>query len=355
MRANPNYFIARTKEIPGIRTYQADTDINPIPLDLRGYYTELLIKLTLDVETGSSPSTAPLWYANLLNSIKIEPSNSAPFISLDDGRYLYYEDYLRSEGSLDIPELPGANLRQTITWQLPVHFGDEYRNEHDVSDVIPTRGLNDLRFRMRWGSASDLGTGYTIHSGSVELEVSYVTLQPGVRESQAFPGIPFPGKTRLPCLWRPHWHTQQIRDIQIAYSGFGLKESLPQKLYLREVLILVLDDTDSLVDTILTELQIRDRGGSDFLTKSWIGLERENMRDFRLPSRLIGVGWVDLKRLFQTGPAGHYLSKQGDFDWNLTIQNVSLANRARVVFVYRTHKAIKSRHDIIGKSPPEFQ
>lgn len=361
MKINPALLLGRTKKEVITRPFEADTEIDPIPLTLPGYHTQYLAKVSLYVRAGSTPDPHADYPGHIIKSLKIEPTNVAPFLELDDGRELYYEDYIRAEGSLYVPDLPEANEAKWVKFQLPIHPGDEYREDYDISDIIAARGLTNLSFKMKWGSEDDLGTGYEIEAADdagvkskIELEICYVALQPGILETQAFPGRALPGRAPRPSFWQPQWHVARIRNITSTYDTLSLRENFLNGFFLREVLMMVLDDTDALVDNIVTELQIANKEGKDFLTKDWTGLENDNMRDFRLSAPLAGVAWIDLKEIFHRSAAGIYLASADDLQWKFTIENVSLASPGTIVLVYRTHDSVTSRTDVKGERPAEF-
>ena len=353
MRINPAIFLGRTKDVAVTRDFKANTDIDPISLELPGYYTEILLKFLLNVTAVSTPSPETDWQAKVIKSLKIEPTNVAPFLELDDGRELYYEDFIRAEGSLYVPDLPSAvGETKNVGWQLPVHFGDEYRETYDISDVIATRGLNNLCFKMKWGDASDVGTGYAINSGKIELSIAYVVLQPGISEVQGFPGRAAPPRVARPTIWQPQWHIHRIRDLVSETDTLSFRENFLNGFFLREVLMMVFSnyrkEAEDLRDNVVTELQIANKEGKDFYTKDWQGLELENMRDFHLSEPLVGVAWLDLKEIFHKTAAGLYLVNANDLQWKLTIDNVSDENKADIILVYRTHYPIDAKADVIG-------
>lgn len=365
MKINPALLLGRTKKEVITRPFEANQEIDPIPLTLPGYHTQYLAKVSLYVRAGSTPDPHTDWPGHIIKSLKIEPTNVAPFLELDDGRELYYEDYIRAEGSLYTPDLPEKNEAKWVKFQLPIHPGDEYREDYDVSDVIATRGLTNLSFKMKWGNGDDLGTGYEIEEADdagvkskVELEICYVVLQPGILETQAFPGRALPGRAPRPSFWQPQWHVHRIRDITSTHDTLSLRENFLNGFFLREVLMMVArkeNDDLVLVDNIVTELQIANKEGKDFLTKDWEGLENDNMRDFRLPAPpLVGVAWIDLKEIFHRTAAGIYLANANDLQWKFTIENVSLTNPGTIILVYRTHDSVPSRTDVKGERPAEF-
>lgn len=348
---NPAFLLAKTRRVSVTRKFVAGEDVDPINLELPGYYCDILVKFELNVTAGSSPSAATDWYGKLLKSMKIEATNQKPYLDMDDGRYLRYENVIRSHGSWNAPSLPAANLTQDVSWQYRIHGGDNFTDEYDISDVIATRGLSNLCFKLRWGTASDLGNNYTINSGKVKLEIAYAILQPGISEQRAFPGVPAPGARLGPSFWQPQWRVEKFRNINTEYGSLSYEHDFLSGFFLKEVLMMVLDDTDALRDDILTELTITDREGYVYFDKEWTGHELANMQEFELTAPLVGVAWFNLRDIFQKTRAGIYIANKEELKWHFTIKNVSTEHPATIVLVWRTHFREGARAEIVGKRP----
>jgi len=224
----------------------------------------------------------------------------------------------------------------------------------DLSDVIATRGLSNLVFKLTRGAASDLGTGYTINSGTVELIINYVVLQPNISEQRAFPGSALPGRGALPSFWQPQWRIAKFRNINTTYSNLGYEENFLNGFFLKDVLMLVKDVDGDLVNNVITEVQITNKEGFEYFDKDFTDILEDNMREYELTDRLTGVVLLDLRDIFQKTKAGLYIANAEDLKWHFTVENVTTDTGAEVVLVYRTHFRTKSRADVIGKTPAEF-
>lgn len=352
---NPALLLAKTKKVAITRKWEAATEIDPIALELPGYYCDMLLKFSLVLDTGSTVSPATDWDAKIVQDLVVKPTNLKPFLELDDARQLKYENFLRAHGALYIPDLPAENLEdQPVAWQYHIHPGDSFLDRYDISDIIATRGLSNLSFSMRWGSDSDLGTGYIIKSGKVELVISYAVLQPGITELRTFPGMPaLAGRVAIPSFWQPQWRVVRFPEIKAEYKSLTYEKDFLNGFFLREVLMMFLDKTNAFRDDLVTQLQITDKEGYEYFIKDLTELELENMEDFELTSPLVGIAWIDLKKVFQKTRAGLYIAKAEDLKWHFTI-NASETDPATIVLVHRTHFRTGARADVVGQRPAEF-
>lgn len=353
---NPTLLLARTKKEAITRNFSAGVEIDPIPLELPGYYCDLLLRFNLILDTNSTVIPATDWDAKIFKDLWIKSSNERPYLDLSDARYLKYLNYLRAHGALHIPDLPAANLEdQEVKWQYHIHPGDNFLDKKDITDVIARRGLNNLALRLTWGENSDLGTGYTIKAGSkVEVVTSYVVLQPGIRETQAFPGMALPGRVARPSFFQPQWRIDKFGPIEDTHENYGYVKNFMNGFLLREVLLIVLDATTlEPRDDLVTQIRIANKEGFDFWTKDLEELELENMQEFELASPLTGIAWINLKDIWQKTRAGVYFASAEDMKWNFTTECTS-TDKAYIVLVYRTHWLTDSRADVVGKTPAEF-
>jgi len=350
---NPRLLLARTKKEAITRNFSAGVEIDPIPLELPGYYCDVLLKFLLTLKTGSTVDPATDWDAKVFKNLWIKASNSKPYLDLEDARYLKYLNFLRSHGALHIPELPGVNLEdQEVKFQYRIHPGDNFLDKTDITDVIARRGLNNLALRLTWGDADAPGTGYTITGGKVEVVTSYVVLQSGIRETQVFPGMALPGRVARPSFFQPQWRVEEFGPVKVKKT-FGYVQNFMNGFLLREVMLMVLDKNGDFRDDLVTQIRIANKEGFDFWTKDLEELELENMQEFELSEPLVGIAWINLKDIWQKTRAGVYFASAEDMKWNFTTECTE-DDYAYIVLVYRTHWLTESRADVVGKTPAEF-
>jgi len=362
MPVNTRYFLPQTKDV-GIRAPFNANGKSQIKLELPGYYTELILRVTMAVTPASSVSAATDWESMVIKGLKIKADNSRPFLDLDDGRQLKYYDYFMSGGSLFIPDLPaGGGEKTTLEYQLPIHLGDYYKNRYDVppdkevppSEVICTRDLSNLMFEIAWGSNTDLGTGFTIDADNsyAELTVSYLLLQPGISEAVAFAGR----RGGVPGFFQPGTQIQKERNIRTTYSNLGYSCDFLNDFYIKDCLIFATRDDDGkgvlvLKDNLLTKLQLIRKDGRDLYTVGWDELRRKNAVEFGLPSLVSGVTYLNLREILGVGFEGVYVKNAGDLKWKFTIDNVDGSNPGYIIILYRTHDVARARADVRGARP----
>lgn len=365
MPIDTRLFLPQTKKVVKQGTFQAN-GLAQIPLELPGYYTELVLSVTLNLDTGTSVDPATDWDAMIIKSLKIQADNSRPFLQLDDGRELKYYDYFMAHGSLFIPDLPGESQSGVdVTFRYPIHLGDFFRNKYDVpsdkvtppSEVIATRDLSNLLFEIGWGDANDLGTGFTINSGYAELMVSYLLLQPGVSEALAFaPRGKAVGKVGF---WQPGTQVQRERNITTTYANLAYSTNFLNGFWVKDVIIMATrDDAGAgvlvLKDDVVTELRLESKDGRDLYNATWEEQKRANAQNFELPAAVTGVIHLDLREIFGADYEGIYVRNAGDLKWKFTIANVDGSNPGHIIIVYRTHTVAEARADVVGKRPAVF-
>lgn len=359
---DPKIFSPERKEVITYSNFVAG-GTSKIKLQVPGYYTQVLMKLLIKITPGSSPSPDSLWMAKLLKGLKIKAVNSNSFLDLPadyGGLELWYRDWLRSEGSMRTPSLPTAGAPATdVKYQLPIHFGRNYDDPYDSSEVISTEELFQLVFELTWGTVADLGTGFTIDAdkSKVELDVSYLLLQPGVSEQRAFaPRGWYPeesganGRIITPAYWLPG--DKEVKFSSITGTG-KLWKYFPSGHFIKDVMILVFDSTPALVDNIIDKIEIRTRYGRTKFDQGWDRLREDNMRLFHLSTVLNGVAYINLSEIFNAGPAGIRISDPDDLQWVFDITNVSVASPGQIVLVYWTHALTKAKAHIVGKRPAQ--
>jgi len=360
---DPKIFLSQTRPIITTDPFRANGK-SQIRLDLPGYYCEILLEAIFRVAATYEEESHlyPDGISRIMKSLKIQADNSDPFIDLPDpyaGRELWKSDYIRAEGSLALPTMPGADEEDDIVLRLPIHGGDFYKNRYDSSEVIARRELSNLALTVTWGTETDIGIGYTIDADHSYLKatVSYLLLQPGISEQKAFapkgwyPGQIVNGVRIIPSFWQPG--TKEAKFQNINASGTLTKNFL-NGFYLKDVMMLVFDSTNVLREDIVTQVKIKTKYGREIFTDTFLNIEAENMRTSHLSSVLTGVLWIDLRDIFSTPRSGVRIADSDDLQWEFEISStagVSTSTPATIILLYRTHASARARTDIIGKRP----
>jgi len=355
---DPKIFLGKEKPIRKTATFEEGVS-KQLSLNLPGYYNEILLKLDLNITGGYSPSPKTYPLAQLIKSIEIQADNSIPFLDLESpyaGRLIQIFDYIMLKGSLSIPDLPGAGETTDVSYQIPLHFGDNYTEHWDTTDVIATRGLSNLMLTVLFGDASDLGTDYTINSGTLGADVEYILLQPGVTEQKAFaPKGWYPGQLNafgrriVPAFWQPGTRLH-IADYPTGTATGEKTVNFLNGFWLKDVLILVLDSTGALREDVVSEIAIETKDGIELFDKTFRTIELNNMKDFNYYEPLTGVAYVDLRKVFEVGRSGKKLVSAEDVLWKLTLDEAN----STVVFMYRIHTPAEALARVVGKRPAEM-
>jgi len=260
-----------------------------IDVNLTGYVTQIDVDITLNVTAATTVTPKSDDQAlRIIKSLKFTASNVAKdFISFRDGREAYWLSYLKSQGQAHADSLPSAGSTDDVNIQFSLHPGSNFGNLYDLSRVIPLRGLSNVQMQITWGSASDLGTGYTVNSGSMAITVYHVVLEKGESEKDAFKG--------LDHLMVPRYIPVEY-SIDATYSSFGFSKNIPTGAYIRDVMLIVLDSSDLRSNSDVSAVQIStNTGETRFKQLDWVRWLRNVRQRLYLPSALTGVGIIFFK------------------------------------------------------------
>ena len=130
---------------------------------------------------------------------------------------------------------------------LPIHWGINPADRFDRSIVLPAVNLTNLVAKITWGSASDLGTGYTIDASNskVYLNIYEITLEPSETEEMLFPN----------GLVSPRFEAVE-KSIDAVYSNLGFEIETPVGDYLYETAIIVLNSSGNRSDSDVSEVAV---------------------------------------------------------------------------------------------------
>ena len=201
-----------------------------LDIDRNGYITHLNLLLKAVYDTASAGLSANEdGLAHLLSSVRIATAGR-DFYNINDGRLglflarCQYQDAIRSDS------LTTTVSQSDVTdyMQLPIHLGLQFYNTVDKTVVIPAVELPSLDLEVTWGSASALGTGYTVTSGTLYVTYTEILLQTGETRESIFPG----------GLYIPRMNPQ-AKTVSSAYSNLSLEVDVPVGDILAWILILV--------------------------------------------------------------------------------------------------------------------
>ena len=310
-------------------TYAADTTTQ-VDLPDQGYITQIDCLLHLNV----TPDTAVTPFATddlirIISSSEVKGARARTFFDINDARLWYYWNYFNYEGQLRCDSLPAGGAGATDVYcNFTIHLGFDVTDPFDKSVVIPARNVRNLKHNVSWGSASDLGTGFTVNSGDMKLTVYEVVLPSGTLESEVWPN----GFINPRMESRTH-------TIANAYSNLSLVEEVPVGDIMYQAVVMVTGTVGGLAternDVDITELAVKFPGRrSTPYEYAWQGLKSRTRTLYRTPADVAGVTmipWEDLG----AGPLGLDLTPNqvGDCELRFTTA-AALSTGAKLHYLY---------------------
>ena len=295
-----------------------------IDVNLSGYVTQIDVDITLNVTAGTSVTPYSDDEAlRIIKALKFTASNAKDFISFRDGREAYWLSYLKSQGQAQADSLPSPGSTDDVVIQFSIHPGGNFGNPFDKSRVIPLRGLSNVQMQITWGSASDLGTGYTVNSGSMAITVYHAILEKGESEKEAFEG--------LDHLMVPRYIPVEY-SIDAVYSSYGFSKNVPTGAYIRDAMIMVLNSSDVRSNSDVSAVRVATNTGEmrwkqdDFAR--WLRAVRQQLY---LPAALTGVGMIFFRDI--TGkPYGLDMVGASLGDWTLDFTTAASDGKIKVIY-----------------------
>ena len=283
----------KTLRTPIVETadFSANTT-QSIDVRLKGYVTQIDVLITLNITADST--AAPNSDDTLLrvaDALKFTSSGSPDFYSIRDLREGWWLSYIKSQGQAYADTLgSGAAGAANKYIQFSIHPGSNFGNPYDVSRCIPLRGLSNVQFQITWGSASDLGTGYTINSGSLALVVYTQYLEKGESEADAFKALNYLMRPRyVPVLYEPGAAT---------YASYGFSQNILTGAYVRDVALMVLSSADIRSNADVTAFQVADNlGNIPLKVTNFTQYVRETQQRYYLPATNAGIVIVPFKNV----------------------------------------------------------
>jgi len=253
-----------------------------------GLVTQIDLEITLNLTTDASGATpAEDALARLIKEIQVAQDEGTPRYHRKDGRTFKFDNIIKYKGLLPREDsLPtGGGVTQDVTALYRIHPGIKPENPFDPTSGFDTREKNFV-LELRWGSASDLGTGYTINSGEARVVLYVLVQEPGeTLESIA------------PLFVRPEPRNQS-QPITSVISDFSLEVPLPTGVILRRTLLIALDSAGDRSEADVTELAFRDAVLNKTLySRRWREEEEANAAFYNLQNVQAGVVALDWDRI----------------------------------------------------------
>lgn len=232
-----------TYELSETHEYSANTTTR-VDIPRNGYITHIDARLRCQIDAGSSVSppsdpspddTIDDDLARLIHSFSIKGSGGKNYFDISDGRQWFWLTWYKYQGQVQADSLPAATVAGNYQYmQFAIHWGIEPYKYIDKSIVLPARDFSSLTSECTWGTASDLGTGYTVNSAVLTLNITELVLEEGETREQAFPG----------GIMTPRYEPR-ILTPSSTNTAVSEEENFPVGDTVHEVLIMQLDNTFS--------------------------------------------------------------------------------------------------------------
>ncbi len=258
-----------------------------LELPKAGYITDILMKLKLNVTGAAMVVEAEDAIFRLIKSAVIKASGTHNYLDVVDGRQIKFMNAFQYTESLLENSLPAASTTADVVAMIPIHLGLDPTNLFDKSIIIPAHDMSNPIIQINWGAESDLGTGYTINSGEIELTIHQILIdeKSETRES-VFPRI-------VEMRMNP-----EILNVISTYTNLGLTKDCPTRHNLYETLLIVLDSSGNRVNTDISEfgIKIAKQNKTPF-NIPFDHLLSDNQRYYDLANRQTGVAmfrWANI-------------------------------------------------------------
>ena len=256
-----------------------------LPTD--GFITEIILKVKINVTTsadGATPNEDAL--ARLIKRVEVR-SGETSFYTAPDGRFLKWVNYYEF-GDVAEDSLPtAADVTQDVKATYVIHLGFESSDKFDPTVVIPAEVLSSLKIQVLWGSASDLGTGYTINSGEIEVILHRLVLEKNEVPEDIFPR----------GYVEPRFNVAD-QPINATYSDLGLQVNAPIGNVIRRTWLMVVDNSDNRTNTDVSEVGVKDETRNVYLLKNSLDAIRYTDKlQYRLSQIVDGFAVIDAEDL----------------------------------------------------------
>ena len=317
--------VRRVKEtLAEVIAYEANKT-KSIGLPRSGYITHIDLNLVLNVSTGTAggtPKTDGLW--RIIKALRIEAEGGRIFYAFPDGRVQKFKQILEYGSQFHEDSLPtAANVTQDVKAQIKLHTGLNPLDPFDPSIPIPADDLSQLKLSVLWGSESDLGDGYTVNSGQIEVTVAQLIFEGEAEKRSIYPEGP-----AIPKM------TDVERSITSTQSDLREQFDLPTGDVLMRTYVMVTDSNDDYSDAEVSELGVvfaREKE-TPYRVK-WDQARFEDRARYGLTSTLSGRVAVDYEDV--TGnPLGIDLSGYETGEVKLGFTTVKTGGRIRLLHVH---------------------
>lgn len=225
----------------------AASSTKSIDIPKSGYITELNLLFTIRVTAAGSVTANADPIARLINAARLTASGAKNYFDISDGRQWYYWQFFNYEGQISGTSLPTVSTSDDVTLALKIHWGLDPYVDTDRTIILPSPELQNIKFEIDWGAASDLGTGYTIDASNskAQISVTELALEAGeLRESV------------WQTLLSPRFEARELAITSTA-SNLGKTDDVPVGDILYQTTTLILNSAGNRTDANVTEIGVK--------------------------------------------------------------------------------------------------
>ena len=305
----------------------APNSVREVKLPTEGIVTRYDAILWLNVETDSTNGGTPREDAlmRIIKWLRIEGPGAKTYFAVSDGRLLKYRAIYDFGKFKEDPLPTAAGVIADVRALIPIYFGLNPLDRFDTSTVIPAINLSELVMRVLWGDASDLGSGYTINEG--RLDVVQYALVPEENEplSAVFPaGIP---ATRMEAT---------AIGIDEIKTDLGLRHDVPTGDVLYRTFIMITDGANNRSDEEISEIGvIIEKERFIPFRVPWKLLGDRDVIDYGLEQRITGVAVLDWEEVSGI-PLGVDMSGLAEGDVKLGFTTIATGGRIFIMHEMKT-------------------
>jgi len=212
-----------------------------------GYITELnfLFNIRVTAAAGAVANEDPI--ARLINAARITASGAKNYFDISDGRQWYYWQFFNYEGQISGDALPDAGSSSDVTLALKVHWGLSPYVDTDRTIILPSPELQNIKIELDWGSASNLGTGYTINTANSKADVSVTELALEAGELR---------ESVWPTILSPRFEARAMAITSTA-TNLGKTDDVPVGDILYQTTGIILNSSGNRTNSNVTEVGVK--------------------------------------------------------------------------------------------------
>lgn len=304
--------------------YAANTT-KTVDLPKHGYITQIDCVLQAKITASNTVSANTDALQRLVSSARVTAAGDTYF-NVSDGRLWWYWTYFRHRGAITLDSLPSAGSTATVRTVFEIHLGYYPSVPFDPTVVIPTVRLSNPQLEIKWGSASSLGTGYTVDTSDTKM---YIKVHELVLEGNETEEAIWPDGLLVPRV------ESSTESLTATHTNLGLRHDVPVKLVLHNSLIMVEDSSGDRTDTDVTGfgvILVPERETTLDYDEHWYDARIANRKRTEVPSDVAGIYLLEWP-LISGDEAGFDLSDRAVGDVQIGISNGTTGGKVHFLHI----------------------